>query len=275
MANRYFIRRVFAYLIDFILVSIVFAFITVALNSIFDVQFIAPELYKSTTCAPEQMVSAERMQELLPTSEGQVHHQSICRTTNMGLTTHYTVVLRRSGIADNDNTTTTIEYLADESGQQTIAYSMEPFLVLLAPLLFAGLITMRGKTFGKQALGLVIFDSHLEKPKLLAALKREYLKALFFVVGGLIGIYGMFQNSNENLDQLDAELDSLAASIGGARFWLFMGFGLAVLLGLFWYTFGSFIRWRGRTYWDNWSNFDVGTNDDLLELNKAKERNGY
>lgn len=275
MANRYFIRRVFAYLIDFILVSIVFAFITVALNSMFDVQFIAPELYKSTTCVPEQIVSADRMQELLPISAGQVHHQSICRTTNMGLTTHYTVILRRSGIADNGNASTTIEYLADESGKQTIAYSMEPFLVLLAPLIFAGLITMRGKTFGKQALGLVIFDSHLEKPKLLAALKREYLKALFFVVGGLVGIYGMYQSSNENLDQLAADLDKLAASIGGAGFWQLMGVGLAVLLAYLWYTFGSFIRWRGRTYWDNWSNFDVGTMDDLLQLTEAKERNDY
>ncbi|MCR9237824.1 MAG: RDD family protein [Alphaproteobacteria bacterium] len=275
MANRYFIRRVFAYLIDFIFVSIVFAFMTVALNSIFDVQFIAPELYKSTTCVPEQIVSADRMQELLPTSAGQVHHQSICRTTNMGLTTHYTVVLNRSGITDNGNASTTIEYLADESGKQIIAYSMEPFLVLLAPLLFAGLITMRGKTFGKQVLGLVIFDRHLEKPKLLAALKREYLKALFFVLGGLFGIYGMFQNSSENLDQLAENLNSFVASIGGAGFWLLMGFGLALLLAFFWYTFGSFIRWRGRTYWDNWSNFDVGTNDDLLELSKARERNGY
>ncbi|WP_306259362.1 RDD family protein [Pararhizobium sp. IMCC21322] len=274
MANRYFIRRAFAHLIDFILVSIVFAFITVALNSVFDVQFIAPGFYKSTACVPQQIVSAERMQELLPTSAGQVLHQSICRTTNMGLTTHNTVVLRRSGIADNGNTTTTIEYLVDESGKQTVAYSMEPFLVLLAPLIFAGLITMRGKTFGKQALGLVIFDSHLEKPKLLAALKREYLKALFFVLGGLIGIYGMFQNSNENLDQLAADLDSLAASIGGAGFWLIMGVGLAVLLGLFWYTFGSFIRWRGRTYWDKWSNLDVGTNNDLLDLISARDRNG-
>ncbi|MGJ8534641.1 MAG: RDD family protein [Alphaproteobacteria bacterium] len=211
MANRYFIRRVFAYLIDLILVSIVFAFITVALNSIFDVQFIAPELFQSTECVSEQIVSTERMQELLPASEGQARSQMICKTINMGLTTHNTVVLHRSGISFNGNfTTTTIEYLVDESGKQVIAYPIEPFLVLLAPFMFAGLITMRGKTLGKQALGLVIFDRHLEKPRLSAALKREYLKALPLVLSGLFGVFGLYQSSNLNPDQSAITLDSFA-----------------------------------------------------------------
>lgn len=273
MTKKYFIRRIFAYLIDILILSIFFAIFAVAINSVFNIKFVAPELIKYSACQDRQMISAERMSALLPLSGTQKHQQIFCTTTTMGITTFHTATLRRMGKVDGRQNIGFLSYYVDKDGKQANVYSIDPFLTLIAPFIFALFVSRRGRTYGKQALGLVIFDSSLANPNFSVALKREYLKAIPMILAAFVSIHTMYQLNNFDLDAAALKLiDISSATNDGSLSQLFL-LGAVTIIGSIgiWYNLGSFIRWRGQTYWDKWTNLSVDSNNGLIDKSRDQQ----
>lgn len=259
MAKRYFWRRLFAYVIDLLICGVLVTIVAVALNGVFSSAILAPSFIESTTCeAQDDLFTVERMNELLPLEPGQSHQQILCKQTNMLTTSFYITELQKVWTKENTNLSLNLSYYSDENGNQRAYISSEPFVYLLAPFLFALFLSRWGLTPGKRMLGLVVSDEALERPDLTSALKRECLKGSIFFIFALQELYTMFTTNNLDLDEFAKLVQSIPAELEQVSFSDILTLDLALAIAGLWLLFGSFIRWRGRTYWDRFANLNTG-----------------
>lgn len=243
--------------------------IVIFLNSTFTSNIIAPSFVRSSECVlRDDLVSAERVSELLPLKATQVHQQLLCKQTNMFSTSFYTTNLRKYWLEDGINRSVGISYYSDENGMQTFYIPIDPFFYLLSPLIFAFFLSRNGQTFGKRILGLVVYNDALEKPAFKAALKREYFKGIFFVLVAMIGFYGIYQAYNFDIEQAAKSVEELyeTTQLRNPLLWIIGSIAFSIMI--LWFHFGSFIRWTGRTYWDKFARLNSNM---INELNMEKD----
>lgn len=239
--------------------------IAIILNAVFSTNILAPTFINSTTCEiRDDLFTTERMNELLPLEEGQNHQQILCKQTNMVATSLYITRLQKNWTDGNAYYSVHIDYHSDDNGTQTVYVSSDPFLYLLMPLVFALFLAKQGQTPGKRILGITVYDANFENPDFKSALKREYLKGIFYVTGSLFGFYTILGFVNIDIDEAAEMLQSKSAELGQSNFQVWIVVGAAVAIAMFWFHFGSFIRWRGRTYWDQFAKLNTGK---IKELN--------
>lgn len=238
--------------------------IAITLNAVFSPNVVAPSFINSTACEiRDDLFTAEHMSELLPLEEGQSHQQVLCKQTNMLATSLYITRLEKNWIVEDTHYTVYVDYHSDENGLHTVYISSDPFLYILMPLIFALFLAKQGHTPGKRALGLKVHNDNMENPDFMSALKREYLKGIFYVIGSLYGLYTMLALINIDID-IDAEIArNQSTEIGQPNFLVWMIVGVAAVIAMFWFHFGSFIRWRGQTYWDQFAKLST---DQIKEL---------
>lgn len=268
--KRLFIRRALAYFLDLALVAVAFALIAVAMNAVFDFKVTAPAFFQSHQCVKKQILSTEKIEQLLPTTAGQSHTQVICKYSQMGLTTSYVVQLIHIDNADGKQLMTSLSYSSDENGREFTVYSIDPFMAVLAPFIFAFFILKTGKTPGKTIFKLNVFDMRLERPIWFSALKRELFKGLLFFLLGVFNIFVMYLTSVLSIEE-QAVLLGKYATVFADNLGLFLVVTISVSCCIFWYLFGSFIAWNGQSYWDRWSGLSVGTNDILVTLRRDQQ----
>lgn len=272
MTKRYFWRRSFAYVLDILICGLMATIISITLNNVFSTRVLAPSQIKSGECEiRDDLFSADRMNELLPLEDGQMHQQILCKQTNMLFTSFYITTLNKSWKGGNKNYNVHISYHSDENGKQLTYISSEPFLYLLAPFLFALFLTKYGQTPGKRLLGLIVYNDALEKPDIKSALKREYFKAVVFVIGALASFYTMYKAINFNIDEAATTVQSLAAALEQSNRFIPTITGFATAALVFWFHFGSFIRWRGTTYWDKFSSLTTHHVNEFHTSRSSKE----
>ncbi len=268
MNKKYFWRRGFAYAIDVLICGFFATLIVLISNSFFSTNILAPELLKSTQCeVRDDLFATERMNELLPLEEGQSHQQVLCKQTNMFFTSFYITRLQKSWTNEGINYNVNITYYSDESAKQVTYIPSEPFFLLLAPLIFALFLARQGQTPGKRLLRLTVYNNAFDRPDLKSALKREYLKALLLVIGAMSGLYTMFSIINFDLDEIAKLAQTMPAELEQSNFFIWAIMGVVVTAAAFWFQFGSFIRWRGRTYWDQFANLNTNLVEEF-QMNK-------
>ncbi|MCP5082140.1 MAG: RDD family protein [Alphaproteobacteria bacterium] len=272
MKNRYFWRRCFAYAIDLLICSIFVTIIAATLNGAFSSRILAPALLKLTNCeARDDLVAKERMNELLPLEEGQKHQQFLCKQTNMLTTSHYTTIFQKTWKKENNTYRVNLNYYSDENGKQHTYIISDPFLALVAPLIFALFLTKWGQTPGNRLMRLAVNTAAFEKPDIKSSLKREYLKAVIFVIISLFSLYTVYMSINFDIDEAAKLLRSMSSDLEQSGFWKWMALGFAFSMAAIWFQFGSFLRWRGRTYWDQFANLNTGLTEDFLQSKSLKE----
>jgi len=272
MVSRFFWRRGFALVIDFALVGfIAMLFISVA-NNISPIPLLAPEFIRSNSCElKSNLISKERMEHLLPLEDGQQHVILLCEQTNFFISRFNTTSLMKVWKKDGTNFNVNVSYYSDELGNQKNYIPIGPLVILVQPLIFALLLFMFGRTPGKRILNLRVFNHELQKPDLKAALKREYLKAIVLVIGAGFSIYSIFMLFNFDIEEAALLLKSIEDNLETPllNFGLLIGllFGVAV----FWFQFGSFILWKGSTYWDRFAKLTVGSDEYLAEKQREQD----
>lgn len=269
MNKKYFWRRVFAYNIDLLICGFLATILVIALNGIFSVNILAPSLINSTSCeVRNDIFTPKRMNELLPLEHGQSHRQILCNQTNMLTTSFFITHLRKVWTDGNMNYSVNINFYSDENGKQLTYISSDPFLLLLAPFVFALFLARQGQTLGKRMLGLTVYNDAFEKPDFKSALKREYLKAIFFVLAAFGGLYSMFSIISFDIDEAAETMQALATQLEQSNLLIWATMGAVVISVSFWFHFGSFIRWRGQTYWDQFTNLNTNLTKEF-NLNKS------
>lgn len=269
MQKKHFWRRGTAYFLDLLIGGLIVTMTILLLNSVFSLNILAPELISSRTCAlTGGLVTPKRMNELLPLREGQQHQQIICKQTNMLASSYYVTMLQKVWKEGNTNYSVHISYHSDEFGKQRTYIPSEPFFYLLAPLVFALCLAKWGQTPGKWLLYLIVYNNRFERPDLKSALKREYFKAIIFVGLALTSLYSLYQLITFDLDEAATYVQELLVNFNQTNFWVWMSFAIVLTIGGFWFQFGSFIRWRGRTFWDQFADLNTST---LKELDQRKE----
>ncbi|KZK83998.1 RDD family protein [Pseudovibrio sp. W64] len=270
MTAKYFWRRAFAYLLDLFILGFVITAIVVAYNSVFSTRFLAPELLKTTACAPQfDMISQDRMDEILPLEPGHQRQQILCKQTNMFASSFHITALQKIWKEGNVTRSVSVSYYSDEYGNQRTYLPSEPFFYLLAPFVFALFLARMGQTPGKRLLNLNVYNASLQKPDLKSALKREYFKATVLIITALFGLYSLYQIITLDLVEAGKQAQELLQNLGQGNFWLWIVGGVVLSLAAFWFEFGSFIRWRGRTYWDQFANLTTSKTEDLV-MRKAE-----
>ncbi|EEA92961.1 RDD family protein [Pseudovibrio sp. JE062] len=270
MTARHFWRRAFAYLLDLFILGFVITVIIIAYNSIFSTRFLAPELLTTSACAPQfDMIPQERMDEILPLEPGQQHQQFLCKQTNMLANSFHIAGLQKIWQEGNVTRSVSVSYYSDEHGNQKTYFSSEPFFYLLAPLVFALFLAKMGQTPGKRLFKLTVYNNALQKPDLMSALKREYFKATVLIIIALFSLYSLYQAVTLDLEVAGKQAQDLLNNLGG-NFWLWIVGGVVISIAAFWFEFGSFIRWRGRTYWDQFADLTTSKTNDL-DMRKAEK----
>lgn len=262
MIKKYFWRRSFAYIIDLLVCWLLLTIVVITLNSVFSTNIVSPSPLTRTSCElRDDLFTTKRMNELLPLEEGQSHQQILCKQTNIPIISFFFTQLQKIWSEGNLNYSRHISYYSDENGKQVPYISSGPFFYLFAPLLFALFLTKSGQTPGKRMLGLTVYNSNFNPPDLKSALKREYLKAPSFVIAALFGLYTMLSIYSFDIDEAAELLQAYSVHLEESNF--IIPTILSVVLGsiVFWFQFGSFIRWRGQTYWDQFTNL----NTNLIE----------
>ncbi len=257
---RFFWRRAFAFFIDLLVVAILFTVIAVGVNSVFKINLMAPGFVKSTYCKPADFISKERFEKIFPDEPNVVRSQYICKYTTMGITSINLGLLMRQTSVDGVGYNQKISLPIPSIDREILPMEyllLDTIMYLLAPLLFALMISRYGKTIGKRWMGLTVADISGKKPSLMTAIRREYIKGILFVLISLSGLYELFQSSGLSYEDIALSLGPLTEMQLFNRF----GVGIALAIGgfvvVFWFTFGSFIRWRDQTYWDRWSGLFV------------------
>lgn len=272
MNKKYFWRRGFAYIIDLLIVGFFATIIVVILNRSFDTKILAPELFQAKSCGVRtDLVPLERMNELLPLEDGQVHKQVLCRRSNMLTTSFYTVSLQKIWKNGNTNYNVHVSFYSDEHGNQVSYISSEPFLYLIFPFVIALFINRTGRTPGKYIFRVIVYNDDLEKPDLKSALKREYFKGIIFVGAAIFGLYTMFGVLNFEIDDAAKYAQLVSDQVEQSSWWVWVALAFAVSAAIFWFQFGSFIRWRGRTYWDQFAGLNVCLTNEFVQKQSDKE----
>ncbi|WP_310618533.1 RDD family protein [Flexibacterium corallicola] len=265
MQAKLFWRRLFAYFADLLILGAVVTLIALAYNSAFSTRILAPELLSSSACMTStDLVSEEKMNELFPLENGQAHLQVLCKQTNMFATTFYTLTLQKTWSEGNRSYSVYTSYPADENGNYRFYVDSEPFFYILAPLVFALFLAKWGQTPGKALFNLAVYRDTREKPSLKDALKREYLKGSVFVLASLVGFYDLYTTSTFDLSGQAQLATSLFEKMLQPDFlMLWLGGAALIALAVFWFLFGSFIRWKGRSYWDRFAHLNTGLSKDF------------
>lgn len=266
MLKRSFIRRIFASIIDWLILGIFFAFIGLGIQTIFGIKVIAPGLLKATYCENQDVVSKAQMDLLLPVEEGQVQYQTVCTITHMGISTHRIATLNRATQIDGVNYKNYISYVIDENNQQINFFMGDILLYLFGPLLLALWISKFGSTIGKKWLNLFIVDKTGQNPTLKQALRREYLKGCVFAASAIYSIYEISYLNNLNLEEFAKTLPPLTEPFGDGQLPYFIATVTLFTIAVFWFYFGSFIKWKGQTYWDRFAKLKVVDSDDRFRL---------
>lgn len=265
MLKRFFLARAAAYIIDILSIGLVFSAIVIFLNIYTPTNIYPPALINFTECEQSLVLSSERMQELLPLQPGEKHNQLVCTVRPM-LVTQYNVT-RLLRVSDNRKTKAVnyLDYTSNKQGNPVTIYGSEPIFYLLLPLILAFTTFRTSKTLGKRIMTLCVLNDELQKPTLKQCLIREYFKFLPFVIMSIIGIYDYFQNYTFDLDASAKILkDTIDNSNSSSGIWAAFAFGAIIFIAFIWHQLGSFIRWKGKTYWDRLAGLQVESQANVL-----------
>jgi uncharacterized RDD family membrane protein YckC len=253
---RYFWRRAFAYVIDIVVIAIVFNALlyAVALVSPWNTGY---SFFSSRVC--EQVTTGllvDKVEAQWPLNPGERRVNVICSvdrfnghppekyfTTSVS-TTSGKPIFTRSATTEIDDGGNAIN-----TGIAVPFTSFLPFLVI--PLTFAILSANGRRTVGKVTMSLRLMTLKNIPPTLQNATCREVFKLLPMFVFAVV-FAGFFLLKSPDLTNFDHNLAAardITATQITSLFWICGGIGIA---GLVWWLF-PLIFWRGQTFYDRLS----------------------
>lgn len=252
MPHRYFFRRALAYLVDALTVGIPLAIVAAALHSWVGLPVHAPSLINSKNCENVSIIAPEEQARLLPPGEGQIMFQVLCKVRYMMLTEQRILTMGNQLGPESGKNSRFISFQVDENGNQITTWSMDPLLYLILPFFLAMQLNRKGTTIGKRMLNLQVRNDNGALPTLSQGLKREFFKGLPLVLLALVYIWENIAYAQFSIEDI-AELVRQYPLDGGPPIWPFFLRQALIGLAVFVFLLGSFIVWRGKTFWDRFA----------------------
>jgi len=152
----------------------------------------------------------------------------------------------------------------DDNGEKIDVFSLDPVLYLTFPMIMALLIWRTGTTMGKRLFRLAVKNQELKNPDFRQSLLREYIKHAPLVIVAILTLVQLQQVSHLSDEEMARDMLSLADQMSSSgNFTISVVGAVAVSAVLFWFYFGSFIRWKGQAYWDRFTGLMVGKSQDF------------
>lgn len=256
MNKRHFFRRGLAYILDNALLIFAFTLITMILSPATGQNVVGPTFIYSKSCEPSTLRTEEQIRDIFQAADGETTFAFVC--TNKRNFIQSVQILSYGVEAEEGNQTRTINFAVDENGERVNFIDITVVFVLIFVFFNAVMLSKFSTTPGKRALGLIVVSEHM--PETRATLKhagiREAVKALPFLI---VSSYDFF--SQQRLLEMDEqELAALSQTlIEQTQAPQLSDFALPFLsltiIAIF--MFGSFIVWRGQTWWDKGANTAV------------------
>lgn len=246
---RYFWRRAIAFVVDMIIAIFLAGLLFLAIYNATGVNLGVSGLVFSRNCvpAPANHPQVSRIEKMWSLQSGEVRSNALCRTTAWGgpsIDSFLTQVARKDGAVTY---TRHVTYLVDADGNE-IAYKIGPDFSLLPVLLYFVLFTASGRrTPGKAVFSLRAITAEEERLDLSAAIKREGLKLLPFIVTMFLQLW-FWLSPPAMLTSSDAMIVAVRDGTLVTSNEMIFTFGTGFLTLVWW--FGPFLFWRGRTWYD-------------------------
>lgn len=252
MEKRYFWRRILAYVVDLVLLTLVVSILASALNPILPVKLIVPLSHYSSACETRNDISTQaEFIKLLPKESDQIHTWKICRQNNMFISRTHVTILSKSWPSETATRSVDIGYVSDKNGHKINAISLLALIYLLAPFVFAVLQKRFDQTPGKAIFSLTIRADNSVRPTIWNLLIREYLKGGFLIAGAVTQIQLEASMLNKSVEELVYQDIPFAQKF---TFWHWFEPHMGPLSGVTsifaFYFFCYFIAWQGRAFWD-------------------------
>jgi len=244
---RYFWRRGLAYFIDMLLLAMVMTVLTIFVFALAPQKVIGPSFIHRTICEPVELRSEQQIREAFGTNDGELASQLRCTTFQNMI---YPVTTLTYGIVNETASNTTIArnitFFIDEDGAMIEVIDLSFVEWFLIPTLIAMWVAWRGTTPGKAVVDLRVRGQNEDTPSLSRLLTREYTRFAPFV---FLAAYGLYQILTAQ-QQTEREMARAAMELGAVFPIGLFAFSITVFLVFLVWMFGSFVIWRGRTWWD-------------------------
>lgn len=269
MEKRHLSRRFLASSLDIILINFAILVTIAFLHFFISTQVVLPPLWQSRVCnsieplsdknMPTEGFAAQNLEELLPLGTGESYGLQYCTTTTMGLTSYTELRFVTYSGAEKTITSTYTNYFLNKDGDVVFIYlpgtpqSVIPLWLFLSVYILLFLSVLLKTTPGKKITGLKTVTRSNTPPKRKSLLCRELYKLLPFIILLLACIIvlpaGLHLVPITVLEKIIAD-PTLVFSLKPIPTIIMLGVYVGIPFLFFWYIFGSFIRWKGATYWD-------------------------
>lgn len=259
MPQKLFTRRLTASFVDFALINGAMLLTVIFLHLFVSKQVVLPHLWESMECAsveplsddnmPQEGFAARNLKRLLPLGPGERYGLQYCVTKAMGITSYKELRFVTFSQSDGTITADYTNYFENENGDVVgilFVGSIQPVFSLF--LLWFLTISFK-TTPGKNLFSLGVVTSSTQAPKRMALFNREGLRLIPFMA--IFAATPLIMASEVHLipSQIFAE-SSLVFKLKPIPTIILLLIYVGIPLLFFWYIFGSFIRWKGATYWD-------------------------
>jgi uncharacterized RDD family membrane protein YckC len=255
---RYFWRRAFAFLVDWIVVVAVLFAVLFAVRFATGIDLGVPQFMTTTRCkaAPPDLALVREVEAQWPLGPGETRINLLCRIDAMGKPPAFMFHTNVTSVTGGSSwkTNRTVSTLVDEAGNEL---PMTPGLDLSFPIalgLFSFMEANGRRSPGKRLMSLRVRTEDARPLGWPTALGRTCLKFLpALLIGGvyLYTVLIMWSGSGSQ-SAFKNNVDQMKDGMPPGILWMF-GLGLFTLV----WWFGPFFVWRGRTFYDRFARTEV------------------
>lgn len=258
--KRWLLRRAVAFAIDMTIVGIVVTIAAGLLQTLTNSAFDAPKVFSYTSCEDAELVPDEAFGAFGVTNEEAVNFQNICKNSNLGIITTYVTSIGVTYQPEKNRIQTYyLKYSSDSNGNPQPLISLSVAYYLLAACIFSFQISRNRKTIGKSLMSLSVFRDDNSMPDLNSSLRREFFKFSPLIAYGIfelvseIWIFSAFSDL-ETPEEAVAELaPTIAETLSSQSISPYVIPIVLLNVAIAVFYVGSFVRWRGRTFWDQFA----------------------
>lgn len=266
--RRHFLRRVIANIIDFFIVSILFSFLAVSLSAISGIYGSGPNSIFIRTCEKTDLRSAEEIRSVLGLDENSQTFSELCYTNqNFIQTVQILTYGANVNTESGQKLSLFVSFPVNDQGEKIAKIDASFLFVVLLVLIYAYILCRFKTTPGKKLVGLLVtqLSDIATAPTFKNAALRETVKFLPYTLISILSLYESIIFSTTSEAQLGDQVSRIQSIVQVSFFTPQVMIWLLVTLAYIVFVFGSFVIWRGQTWWDMAAGTVVRPNNEEVQ----------
>lgn len=260
MHERLFRVRALAFLIDLLIYYFAAAALAVVIALFLPIQVLVPSIINANVCRDLQIERDDPVIVALQAPADAIIFKKHCVYRQMFINRVDLHAIGYAGTVDGNRMSMNVSYPVDEHGDVVPIIDFGYLGAFLLPFVTAFFLASRGATPGKSMFYLRVQTGERTNPSYRRGVARELIRFAPFVITGVFGLPATWTTLNASPVEMAEALASadLTPLFSPIQILVLI---LAVFGAIFWFWFGSFIRWNGQAYWDRVTGlyvYDVG-----------------